>query len=64
MSDVGAFMKKFISRSSASVLVGSELCRDKDMFNMFENSVTEIGRDFMPGALRVLSPTYNKLHLK
>lgn len=46
------------------MVVGNDLCRNEDMFYMFENSVSEIGKDFMPSPLRVVFPLINKLYMR
>lgn len=64
VDDLGPFLNRFISRTTGSVMVGSDLCRNERLFDVFENFVSDVGKEFTPSPLRVVSPLLNRLYMK
>ncbi|KAI9254892.1 cytochrome P450 [Sporodiniella umbellata] len=62
--DLTPFIRSLVSQYSARAFVGQELCEDEDLMNAFENSITEIGKEMVPGLFRVIFPTLNKFYMK
>lgn len=58
------FMRSFVARYSACAFVGEKLSNDQDLIHAFENSVSDIGKEFRPGVFRVIFPTLNEIYMR
>ncbi len=58
------FLRSFVARYSACAFVGVKLSNNEDLINAFEHSVADIGKEFRPGAFRVIFPLFNSLYMR
>ncbi|CAO3655905.1 unnamed protein product [Mucor hiemalis] len=64
VDDLLPFMRSFVARYSACAFVGVNLSNNEDLINAFEHSVADIGKEFRPGAFRVVFPLFNSLYMR
>ncbi|CEP17038.1 hypothetical protein [Parasitella parasitica] len=58
------FLRRFVSKYSASAFVGLRMCQDEDLISAFEHAVADIGPEFKPGPSRVIFPWFNSFYTK
>lgn len=62
--DLLLFLRKFVSKYSASAFVGLEMCEDDNLIYAFEHAVADIGREMKPSPIRVMIPLWNAIYKK
>ncbi|KAI8638058.1 cytochrome P450 [Parasitella parasitica] len=56
------FIRRFVSKYSASAFVGVRMCQDENLIRAFEHAVADIGPEFKPGPSRVIFPWFNSFY--